>query len=70
VKDEKTVVIYFLLFQYQVKIGNSSEIIVYRWEIMNKYFLTKQVYKQQITALLRLVTERPTPPLVEVKASF
>lgn len=69
-KDETTVVIYFLMFQYQVKIGNRSEIIVYRWEIMNKYFLTKQVYEQKITALLRLVTERPTHPLVEEKASF
>jgi hypothetical protein len=57
----------FLELKYQVKIGNS---VVYRWEIINKYFLTKRVYKEQITALLRLVTERSVPPLVEEKAPF
>jgi hypothetical protein len=58
------VVIYLLVLKYQFKIGNSTKIIVYRWEIINKYFLTKQVYMERITALLRLVTERPTRPLV------
>jgi hypothetical protein len=36
-------VIYLLMLNYQAQLGSSTKIAVYRWQLINKRFLSKQV---------------------------